>query len=352
MQQLDKIERRLLVELSRDSRASCSSLARKLGIATERVRSRLIRLKDDDIIRYFHTSTHSSVLGFRRYRLLFKLRAADTAGIEQFLGFLAAHPKITWLAKMEGVYDVGAILRIRELGELELFLVELLNSFANLITKQRLSACLARECRTKEYLLNSEAAPEVQSAYDDLHTEPISIDEVSCHILELLGENSRMSAVALRQELQKRVKGPGRVLTREAVLKRVKRLERDGIINGYNIILNHRLLGHQLYKIIVWCNFSDKRAVQKFLRDCRKHRNVIGVYRMVGDWHYELDLATPSGTNLGEIVDSLLRRYAGVVEDYVSLSIESLYKYNAAAGLAQSLHPGRERGHLRKIENW
>ena len=67
------------------------------------------------------------------------------------------------------------------------------------------------------------------------------MDAIDKKILELLQQNGRMTVKEITQTIS---------LTAPAVSERIKRLEKDGVIEGYTAIVNPRKMGRTVHAII------------------------------------------------------------------------------------------------------
>ncbi|RLI05295.1 AsnC family transcriptional regulator [Candidatus Bathyarchaeota archaeon] len=97
------------------------------------------------------------------------------------------------------------------------------------------------------------------------------MDEIDQKILEELLKNSRQSF----REISKKVGvAVGTVLTR------IKSMEKEGIIEGYTVILNHEKLGYELTAIIELT--VSKGRLLEVDREVAKRPNVCAVYDTTG----------------------------------------------------------------------
>lgn len=69
----------------------------------------------------------------------------------------------------------------------------------------------------------------------------LNLDDLSLRILSLLQKNSRMSFTEIGKEV---------CLSSSTVAERVKRLEDQGIIEGYTVRLNHEALGFGIMAVM------------------------------------------------------------------------------------------------------
>ncbi|MDU2065420.1 MAG: Lrp/AsnC family transcriptional regulator [Sporomusaceae bacterium] len=121
------------------------------------------------------------------------------------------------------------------------------------------------------------------------------LDHTDLQILNLLKENSRM---------QYRDIGDLVHLTGQAVSNRVARMEKLGVIKGYSILLDEKLLGKSLLAYItVFMKTTEHGLFQSFLQE---QEFVTEACRISGEGCYMLRVETQSAEELDRLLDSLL----------------------------------------------
>jgi DNA-binding Lrp family transcriptional regulator len=122
-----------------------------------------------------------------------------------------------------------------------------------------------------------------------------TLDELDLKILKALVENGRLSARKLSEMLNVSV---------GTIIKRIEKLEQDGIILGYTAIVNHEKLGYDLVSII------EVRVSQGKLLDVEnqiaKLPNVYGVYDITGDYDALIIARFKSRKELDNFIKTLL----------------------------------------------
>jgi Lrp/AsnC family leucine-responsive transcriptional regulator len=117
----------------------------------------------------------------------------------------------------------------------------------------------------------------------------MKIDETDMRILQELKKNARLSM----RELGKKVN-----LSPPSVSERVKRLEDQGVIEGYTISINRKKLGFAFDCLIeVTIKNGDYRRFQQYIE---RHSRAIFCYRITGESCYMVKLSV---VNLKEIED-------------------------------------------------
>jgi Lrp/AsnC family transcriptional regulator, leucine-responsive regulatory protein len=123
-----------------------------------------------------------------------------------------------------------------------------------------------------------------------------TLDEIDWQILSILQVEARISFKELGQRIG---------LTGTAIAERVRKLEDEGIIEGYTIKLNREKIG-----LPVMAFFKLRVNVES----CKQMRElaialpeVIAAYRVVGNEHYILQVVLPSIQHLESIMEKFLQ---------------------------------------------
>lgn len=122
------------------------------------------------------------------------------------------------------------------------------------------------------------------------------LDKTDLMILKLLKANSK---------IQLRDIGEAVHLTGQAVSNRISRMENSGVIKGYTVSLDEKLLGKTITAYItVFMKTTDHAAFQVFLKD---NDAVVEANRISGDGCYMLKILVNSQENLNHFLDSVLK---------------------------------------------
>ncbi len=92
------------------------------------------------------------------------------------------------------------------------------------------------------------------------------MDGTDIALINLLGKNSNMPAAQISKELTRQKIS----LSERGVRKRIKSLQKHGIITGYTIILNNEASG-KLYRKIVFVKFKNIKNFRKRVQDYQKY---------------------------------------------------------------------------------
>jgi Lrp/AsnC family leucine-responsive transcriptional regulator len=123
----------------------------------------------------------------------------------------------------------------------------------------------------------------------------------------ILRETQRLGQVS-NVELAKRVG-----LSESPCLRRVRRLENEGIIKGYSVTLDHRKLG---LNIVSWIQVNvDQRSEadsEAFQKAVLQESAIIECYALTGDCDYLLKVMARDLDEFGELTMHRILRFPGV----------------------------------------
>lgn len=126
---------------------------------------------------------------------------------------------------------------------------------------------------------------------------PIELDAIDHRILDLLRENSRRTLADVGDHVG---------LSASAVKRRVDRLERDGVIVGYGIRIDHAKLGRQL-EAFTELTFAGDTKVADIAAVAQDLPEVQAVFTTAGDPDALVWIRVKDVNDLTRVID-LLRR--------------------------------------------
>lgn len=122
------------------------------------------------------------------------------------------------------------------------------------------------------------------------------LDGVDHAILGCLKENARMTA----SEIGKKIN-----LSVSAVIERIKKLEKNEIIQGYTISLNHAKMGNGLVALME-VKLEHPKYYDDFAEMIKTNSNVQFCYYRTGEFDFMLNIFTDSADSLEKIHRSIM----------------------------------------------
>ena len=124
----------------------------------------------------------------------------------------------------------------------------------------------------------------------------MKIDNINKNILFLLQKDARMTYKEIANELKR---------SETTIRDRIKAMEREGIIQGYTVLIDKTALGLNFFAIILMnpINTSDLDSVTEKIKIVK---NVLRVYQISGHHRLAIFMVAPSYKALKEIIKTQL----------------------------------------------
>jgi DNA-binding Lrp family transcriptional regulator len=138
----------------------------------------------------------------------------------------------------------------------------------------------------------------------------MQLDRVDLKLLELLQRDGRATVQALSEAVH---------LSARATLNRVRKLETNGLIEGYRALLNRAALG-ELVCVFAEIALKDQRQAvqQRFERRMAATPEVVGCWVVSGRYDYLVRIACPQLADYHRLINAWLDEAALGVEKIVT----------------------------------
>ena len=117
------------------------------------------------------------------------------------------------------------------------------------------------------------------------------MDAIDYKILHCLKRNAREKASVISEEIN---------LSVSAVLERIRKMEKNGIIEGYTILLNQKKLGNGMTALME-VSLEHPRHYESFTESIKANENIISCDYLTGDFDFMLKIITDTSDSLEEI---------------------------------------------------
>lgn len=119
------------------------------------------------------------------------------------------------------------------------------------------------------------------------------MDRIDSEILQQLQRNAKISMKELATIVH---------LSSPAVIERVKKLEEQGVVEGYKTKVNLKRINRSIQAIILFKSI-DCKSLSNF---CNGHPDVLECYRVAGEISYIVKIATYSVETLEQFIDDAM----------------------------------------------
>ncbi|MFL6698259.1 MAG: Lrp/AsnC ligand binding domain-containing protein [Vitreoscilla sp.] len=139
-------------------------------------------------------------------------------------------------------------------------------------------------------------------------------DKIDHRILQVLQKDGRISNLQLAEQVH---------LSPSAVFERVKRLQREGYILGYQARLSHEKLGMEVVAFVdVQLERMNPEVMQRFEEAVRQRAPILECYMIAGTFDYLLKVLVSDMHACRELVGSEISKLPGVREARTHAGVE------------------------------
>lgn len=302
--ELSQKDKDILFELSLNARMTITQLGKKVKLSKQVVSYRLNLLEKNNIILGYYAITNVYMLGKTHYRVFVKYQNMSSEKEEEFMNYLINHPKIVWIAYFDGDLDGAYLVWADNIREFEEIFDQINEKFGVYFQQKYFSIATKLEYLKYKFLTTKRDSSSL--IFGDCYSN-YKLDQLDKNILNDLNQNGRITLVELANKYNSSAK---------VIKERMKKLEKNKILIGYNIKLNHNLLGYTHRKVLLKLNNASKQKIQQLVAFLKNHKNVIYLVKPIGDYDFEFELMTESNEEFHQIIKDLRSKFAEEIKTY------------------------------------
>jgi Lrp/AsnC family leucine-responsive transcriptional regulator len=149
----------------------------------------------------------------------------------------------------------------------------------------------------------------------------MKLDDIDLKILDLLQRDGRQSHAAIGKEIG---------LTGPSVYARIQRLEKEGIITGYSILIDPEKIGRGLVAIVRVATVAPLDGENAFERFVQNEPQILECFDVDGEDSYILKVRTATPQSLRKLLLKL-RSIPGVNHTVTSIALQTLKELPACS---------------------
>jgi len=314
MVNLLKKDWKVLFELEKDARQSVQSIAKKAGLSKQLVSYMMKKYEENKIILAYTAIIDSSKLGYYTYRIYLRLKNLNIKKEQdKFYNFLVNLPETTIVNKLDGYWDIGFAIAVLDIFDFYHIWEKIMN-YRKYIEEYKISiySPISHFTRT---MISPDPEKETSKIMVLGGGEKVNHEEIDIKILKVLAQNVRKPIVEIAHKVKKSV---------PFVIKRIKKMEKNGIIQGYRPLFNWNLLGYKYFKIDLHLN--NHKLNKELFRFCQKHPNIIQVDQTIGGSDFEFEVYVKEKEDLKKIINEIRSKFSEVFVNYDYFAVEQPYK--------------------------
>ncbi len=307
-------DRTILYELDLNSRQPLSRLAKKVGLGKDALAARIRRLEEEGFIRGYITMINPNKFGLTSCRFIISL-SNTTPDIEQEIGaFLKNTREIPWVVRVEGPWDFEVWYLCESVNEASDFWNRFEARFGSFVENMKFSVWMGVRYFGRAYL----PANQSSEIREQLASGPqkMKISGTDIRILKMLALRARMPVFEIAQRLD---------ISTKTVTKRMRELEKKGVIVGYRLAFGLEKLGIKYFNIHLSLQGMDKEKMARFMEYVYRHPNVVYDNQILGGEGFALSVQAFSHDELRGLVKDLKERFgANIRKHFIAEFTEEL----------------------------
>ncbi len=313
---MDEIDRKILVALDKNVRASNTRIAKAARVSKDVVNYRIAKLQKEGILTGFYSIPAVAKLGINFYKLLLKFHSLNKEKEIELLSWLGREKTTAWVGSCDGNWNLIATLSIQNFSELSRVLKEVYSKYGKFISKKEVLIVESVSMLNEKYLY-----PNGEFVYEqriNLLETPESIDEKDKIILHLISGNARISTTEIAKKI---------FLTPEAAAKRLKNLFKRNFIIGLKPRISFTKLGYEYFHVFI--SAKTPAATKEIISFYKHHPDCVSILEHIGRYDMHLEFVVKTTQHFREVLKDLRDKFGDKIHEYEPLQIYTEYKINA-----------------------
>jgi len=309
---MQKIDHRLLYELSENSRISLVQLGKKLKKSPQRLKYAISRLRTSGIIRDSYAVFDYSYFGLLKFRVYFKG------------AYIGEKDKARAISKLRGIPYVSAIYEL--IGEYDL-VVEFLSTNPSKFNKEFKNAVkllpkqsdhktilnLVTYLCPRNYLKTGTKKVEMIIGGD---RDIVDLSENDWIVIKTLLEKPK----ARLTELAKSTK-----LNPRTVKNKIIDLEERKILNGFKSIVDTNAIGVTKTRLFLKLHNVTQDRETNLVDFLIKNNNVVQINKTIGDWDVEIDIETIQKGQTRFLILKIKEKFQDIIERFKLIQFDQYH---------------------------
>jgi DNA-binding Lrp family transcriptional regulator len=314
---LDLKDRKILYELDKDCRQTCSQIGKKVGLSSEVVNYRIKKLEEENIITHHQVVVNLSKLGIIEFKITLNLQNIDSIKLENFIKRVNKLANAMWVVSCKGNWDMIISGEGRSLEEINNLKDEIISIFSGYVANKAIAICFKAEVFNRDYLIKEKANLERERVLVD-NSSFVKLDELDSKIIKELAENGRKSIVDISHNLEE---------SERVINYRIKRLLKEGIVTGFRIAINYAKLGIRFYKTFIYLENPKKERVKELIEYFRNHKNVIHNVQVSGNWDLEPEFEVYNEREFDGVLEDIKNKFSDIIKKVEIMTISKEHKF-------------------------
>ena len=313
---IDAKDKRILYELEQNCRQSLGRIAKTTGVSKQSLHYRIKRLEEGGVITGFLTAVNVAKLGYTNYEAWIQFDVIPEEEKKTLVAYLLEHKNVRVVADCGGKFDLLIGVLAENTVQFNEIFKKIMRKFPGHVKNYFFSISPEFYTYPRTHFLGKEEKRKPLSMAGE--PKKMQLDETELKILSLISENARMATVELAEKAG---------VTANTARAKLRRLEKEGVIEGYKIMLQQSRIGYENYEILATLqNMSDEKEKQ-LETFCELNPYSTFLLKCIGRWDVDIGFDAKGGSHFQQILTEFRSKFGDVIKDYEIVSILNWRKF-------------------------
>lgn len=317
MLKIDKKDKRLIFELRRNCRQTYAQLAKTIRTSKQMVQYRIRRLSRMGVLGEKELRIDAGRLGFHNFGVYFQWD--DDSFKDAFVRDVLKDKAVRYAAECSGRVDFVIAFYAKSATDFQLIWDKYSAKYGASIRSHSIHVSTENRAFDKSYLFEVQPRERAESFLGSAE-KTVQTDESDLAILKALSKDCRTSIVSIAEECD---------LAPETVRSRIKRMEKEGLIQGYGWLFNLEPLGITLYELLLSLTNMDSKKWKELRAYCRSNPNITYFIRSIGAYDASIVFEVKSEADFDRQLRELRKLFSRNISDFEIAKIvkEHVFRY-------------------------
>jgi Lrp/AsnC family transcriptional regulator, leucine-responsive regulatory protein len=304
----DLKDKKILFELDFDAKQSYSELAKKVGLSKQVVEYRVKNLEKKGIVKGYYAVVNAQKLGYLYCRVSLVLQNISPEELKELYEDLRRDPRTFWVFEVQGTLDVFFGSWSKNLTEFRKLVNDVMTKHGKFVKIKVENVATNVIHYQHRYLLKKKETLEIHIKETE---ERVEIDEKDRKILTILCNNARTPLIDIASQIKESAK---------TIAYRIRRMEKQKLIEAYRTIIDHTKLGFTYYKIFLNISNYTNQDVLRLREFIKNHTATIYYVEGIG-LHADIDfeMMIKDNQELFDFIKVLRKEFPKIVGNYTTV---------------------------------
>ena len=280
MEEFNAVDKKVIYELGRNARQSYKEIAQRTKSKKEIIAYHITQLINKKIITKFVPVISLTKLGIYSFKIYLKLHGLSESSEKQMYKELLENPEVIWIAKSIGQWDLMLGFYSTDIVYFANKKNEILSRFSQFIEEYDITMIEDALVFNRDYLVEKKPDYRKEFVFGG-EQKRVQIKKDDLEILKFIRDNGRFLVLDVAKKLKQDPR---------TTLAKIRKLEKQEIIQGYTAFLDLQKIGYQLHKLCIYFSTQEQKEINKVISFIKQNQYVIHIIKSLGSWELEVEV--------------------------------------------------------------